>query len=90
MGPFLYNIFTNDLLLPMMHRLNTCNIFNYADDNIISAFSDTISGAEHKLKASGTEMVIWFKGNFMQANPNKFEYILLVMNAASSPRVRLF
>ncbi len=29
-----------------------------------------------KLKASGSEMVTWFKENFMQANPNKLQYIL--------------
>ena len=75
MGPFMYNVFTNDLLL-MMQRLNNCNVFNYADDNTISAFSETIAGVERKLHDCGTEMVNWFKENLMQANPAKFQYIL--------------
>ena len=34
MGTFLYNAFSNGLLLKMQ-RLNTCNILNYGDDNTI-------------------------------------------------------
>ena len=45
----------------MMQRLNNCNVFNYADDNTISAFSETIAGVERKLHDCGTEMVNWFK-----------------------------
>ncbi len=71
MGPYLYNVFTKDLFL-MRQLLNTCNIFNYADGNTISAFSERISGVERKLRASGTEMVTWFKENFMQAKVSEY------------------
>ncbi len=44
----------------MMQHLRNCNIFNYAADNTISAFSETIAGVEHNLNACGAEMVAWF------------------------------
>ncbi len=72
MGPFMYNIFTNDLLL-MMEKVQNCSIFNYkyADDNIHSTFEDV----ETILKQSCNVMINWFNDSLMQTNPAKFQCI---------------
>ena len=40
LGPILFNVFINDLYM----LLNSNNLFNFADDNTISAFSETVEG----------------------------------------------
>ncbi len=73
-GPFMYNIFTNDLLL-MMGKVQNCSIFNYADDNTISAFHSTCVDVETILKQSCNLMINWFNDNLTEANPAKFQCI---------------
>ncbi len=48
MGPFAYNIFTNDLLLQLEKHRNGC-VFNYADGNTVSASDATTTGVNSKL-----------------------------------------
>ncbi len=55
MGPFAYNIFINDLLLQVA-RNSEGNIYNYADDNTVSACDKTIDGLHNKL----TEVQVYF------------------------------
>merc|ERR1711911_406230 len=38
LGPILFNLFINDIT----YFLRESNLFNYADDNTLSAFADTI------------------------------------------------
>ena len=40
LGPILLSVFINDLYM----LLNSNNLFNFADDNTISAFSETVEG----------------------------------------------
>ncbi len=75
MGPFMYDIFTNDLSL-MMENVQSCSIFSYADDNTISTFQDTLLNVETVLKGSCSLMINWFSDNLMQANQSNFQYIL--------------
>ena len=75
MGPFAYNIFTNDLLLQLeKHRSGSA--FNYADDNTESARDNTITGVNSKLAELSRVLIQWFTQNFMQANAAKFQYII--------------
>ena len=71
-GPFMYNVFSNDLLL-MMKKY--CNVFNYADDNTISCTGNTIESVKNDLALSLDVMMNWFVINGMKANPDKFQLI---------------
>ena len=45
-GPFMYNIFSNDLLMSLH---NKCKIYNYADDNTWSCHGDNVTEVLHQL-----------------------------------------
>ncbi len=75
MGPFVYNIFTNDLLLQLEKHMHG-SVFNYADDNTVLACDDTITGVNSKLEELSRVLIEWFTQNFMQANASKFQYIM--------------
>ena len=77
MGPFCYNVFTNDLLLLIG---NLCEIYNYADDNSVCCFGDTVLDVKIKLQYVATEMLSWFSDNYLKANPDKFQSILFGCN----------
>ncbi len=47
MGPFAYNIFTNDLLL-QLEKHRSVSVSNYADDNTVSACDVTVTGVNSK------------------------------------------
>lgn len=76
-GPFSYNIFSNDLLLLMTIL---CDIYNYADDNTICCDGESYEVAYHKLTVVIKDMMKWFKENYLQANPTKFQYIVFEKN----------
>ncbi len=71
MDPFIYNIFSNDLLLHV-----TRNIYNYADDNTASAWDKTVDDLNNKLTAVSCLVLQWLTEHYMQANALKFQYIL--------------
>ena len=72
-GPFIFNIFYNDLLLYLSEK---CNAFNYADDTSILCVDRNYDAASKNVGVSNV-MLEWFSINFMQANPSKFQFILL-------------
>ena len=52
------------------------SLYNFADDNTLSAFATTIS--RFKILESECEVVIdWFKKNKMIVNPDKYQAIIL-------------
>ena len=73
MGPFIFNVFYNDLLLLLDEY---CHVFNYADDTSILCTGHDYNDAYVKICSASTIMLEWFKSNFMQANPSKFQYIV--------------
>lgn len=73
LGPFLYNIFTNDLI---MTAEKICEIYNYADDNSICCFDENCNNVIRKLEQVSNIMINWFDQNFLQANPEKFQAII--------------
>ena len=75
MGPFAYNIFINDLLLQLA-RNSEGNIYNYADNNTVSACDKTIDDLHNKLTKVSGLLLQWFTENYMQANASKFHYIM--------------
>ena len=50
LGPVLFNLFINDLYA----ALNTCDLYNYADDNTISACCDSKQQVIDTLMAEST------------------------------------
>ena len=73
LGPILFNIFLNDLL----STLKLSDLFNFADDNTISATADNIDHLMLTLKHESELAVKWFTENQMIVNPDKFQAMIL-------------
>ena len=73
LGPMLFNLFVNDLYA----AINTCDLYNYADDNTISACCDSKQQVVDTLVAEYITAMKWFEANMMQANPVKFQALIL-------------
>ena len=73
LGPLLFNVFTNDLF----YFMENCTWYNYADDNSISKASPSLDTVLSSLTYDGNNAVQWFDTNGMQANPEKFQFMML-------------
>ena len=73
LGPVLYNLFINYLYA----AINTCDLYNYADDNTISVCCDSKQQVIDRFMAKSTTAMNWFEANMMQTNPGKFQPIIL-------------
>ena len=73
MGPFIFNIFSNDLLLLLEKK---CHVFNYADDTSILCKHRDCDSAYNDLLSAASTMIHWYEMNYMQANPEKFQFII--------------
>ena len=71
LGPLLFNIFLNDLLISYESTL----ICNFADDNTLYSFGENLNVVKSKLQVGIDHILIWFKINSMVANPDKFQLI---------------
>ena len=65
--------FMNDLFL----FIEKCKLYNYADDNSLDSSSDDLLEAMLNLKRDGRNAIDWFTKNGVQANPDKFHFMLL-------------
>ena len=74
LGPLLFNIFMNDFFYLME---NQCDIYNYADDNTLSFHAHNLEFMKATLESAANMGIQWFRQNGMQANPNKFQAMLL-------------
>ena len=52
-------------------------MYNYADDNCISYAHKYIETIKSVLERDIKELLDWFKNNSLQANPSKFQSMLL-------------
>ena len=68
LGPILFNIFINYLYFWIVNS----DLANYADDNTISAFANTIKELITKLETESEIAINWLIDNGMSANPDKF------------------
>ena len=71
LGPLLFNLFLNDIFY------NISGLYNYADDNTISRHGDTVEMVKTHLEDATNSALNWFSENEMQANPSKFQALLL-------------
>ena len=72
-GPLLFDFSINDLFF----FIESSSIHNFADDNTLSAWANTISDLINKLESDSNIAIEWFKMNKMIVNPNKFQAIVL-------------
>ena len=73
LGPILFNIFMNDLFL----WLEEASLHNFADDNTLSAFANSITELIQILERESEVAIKWFKENGMSVNPEKFHGIII-------------
>ena len=71
LGPLLFNIFINDLI----GFIKKSSLYNFADDNTITAFEKDITLLKETLQNKAEIAIQWFKDNFMILNPRKFQTI---------------
>ena len=74
LGPLLFNIFINDLIILLSRR---CQLYNYADDNTLSYSHYDPNVVKYVLESAANTATEWFKSNNMQANPCKFQAMTL-------------
>ena len=72
LGPLLFNIFMNDMFL----FIEKCHLYNYADDNSLDSSSENLTDVLYNLRHDGRNDIEWFAKNGMQANPDKFHFML--------------
>ena len=73
LGPLLFNIFINDLLL----FVKEAEICNFADDNSLYAFGKTMATVKTSLENETQKVLWWYKINELVANPAKFQIMFL-------------
>ena len=73
LGPLLFNIFLNDIF----YFVKKSNLYNYADDNTLSYSHPDLLETKNVLTSESEYVIEWFGTNQMQANPGKFQAIVL-------------
>ena len=72
-GPILFNFSINDLFFIVL----STSIYNFADDNSLSAIAKTIAEFKNILLSELEVVIYWLKNNKMIVNPEKFQAIIL-------------
>ena len=73
LGPILFNIFLNDIFM----FVGKSKLYNYADDNTLSASDQNPENVVSALTHDSKNLIDWFRLNQMQANPDKFQGIAI-------------
>ena len=69
MGALFVNIFLNDLYF----FITKVSLHNYADDNILSAYSSNLNSLIDILTEESQNTINWLKANHMTVPPKKFQ-----------------
>ena len=80
LGPLLFNIFLNDLFYVNM----TSEIANYANDNHLYYEDKCYNVLRNVLENDVLSATAWFDNNYMCANPDKFQSIILSRDGQQS------
>ena len=72
-GALIFNIFINDLFL-FIRKSGVCN---FADNNTLYSVGKNIENVVSDLKIDLVRVMEWFKINSLQANPGKFQLMVL-------------
>ena len=85
LGPLLFNIYINDLLL----FIQDSDICNYADDTTIYTCNKNLDNIVHKLENDCTIALKWFADNFMKLNADKCHLLVLGQRCDDLVTVRI-
>ena len=85
LGPLLFNIFIND----MFYFIEKCSLYNYAADNSLSISAPTADEVLLNLKHDCEISLRWYKQNGMEANPNKFQFLISSPHTAENMELKL-
>ena len=77
LGPLLFNIYINDLLL----SIEDTDIYNYADDTTIFACDKNLGSVIARLENDSSRIIQWFTDNFMKLNTDKCHLMVLGRNS---------
>ena len=72
-NPILFNCFFNDFF----YFIEKASIHNFADDNTLSMFEETIQNLTALLQTESNTAIEWFQNNNMMVNPGKFQAIII-------------
>ena len=67
-----FNIFISDLF----SSISCSELYNYADDNTLLAVGRSITQVKDRLTVDSANAISWFQSNLMEANPDKFSFML--------------
>ena len=73
LGTLLFNIFINNLFLNVIKS----EVCNFADDNTLCSFDKKLDTIFSNLKYDLENVLSWFQGNSLKANPSKFQFMIL-------------
>ena len=73
LGPALFNIFLNDIY----GFITDAELYNYADDNTNAAMAEKLDTVKTILQTQSLNAIKWFNDNLMEANPSKFQVMIL-------------
>ena len=76
-GSILWPIFFNLSINNLFFFVVLTSLYNFADDNTLSAFATTVSELIKILESESEVVIDWFKINKMVVNPDKFQAIIL-------------
>ena len=68
-GPLHWNMFQND----MPNHIPDLNLSLYADDHQLYVTAKTYEEVESTLETQGQQALLWYRNNFLLANPDKFQ-----------------
>ena len=72
-GPLLWNMFQND----MAFHIPDSNLTLYADDHQLYVTGKTYEEVESTLVTQGQQALLWYRDNFLLANPDKFQSLTI-------------
>ena len=73
LGLLLFNVFINNIFM----FIEKSEICNFADDKTIYDCGENLSNILENLKHDIKILLTWFRINFVQANPGKFQFMIL-------------
>ena len=82
LGPLLFNIFINDLILYLHGK---CSLFNYADDNTIGIAHTDLHELKDQLVNCTNMAIKWFDSNHMKSNASKFQAMIMKPSPSTDP-----
>ena len=80
LGPLLFNILINDLLV----STTKSEVCNFADDNTVYSSNKDLDPVFNNLYCDLDNMLDWFNYNYVKANPDKFQFMVLGANKNKS------